>query len=159
VRRYDVKPIVSVVHRPVVCERVRAQVSIELDGELSELERRMLDAHLARCSACRTYAADVASFTTKLRSAPLERIGRPIHVHRPRHVALTHAHVGLAAALAIAVVGSVLQLGLPAPQGGSPHDELPTRFPSLAEGQNEMKQVIADGRAFERYRSGPTFVL
>jgi anti-sigma factor RsiW len=143
----------------MVCERVRAQVSIELDGELSELERRMLDSHLASCLSCRNYAADVVAFTTELRNAPLERMSRPIHIHRPRHVATARVHVGLVAALAIAVVGSVLQLGLPAPQGGSPRDELPTRFPTLAEGQNEMKQVIADGRAFERRRSGPTFVL
>jgi anti-sigma factor RsiW len=142
-----------------VCERVRAQVSIELDGELSELERRMLDAHLVRCPACREYLEDVASFTTKLRNAPLEHIGRPIRIHRPRRVALARVHVGLAAALAIAVVGSVLQLGFPAPQRASTRDELPFRFPTLADGQSEMKQVIADGRAFERRRSGPTFVL
>jgi anti-sigma factor RsiW len=142
-----------------VCERVRAQVSFELDGELSELERRMLDAHLARCPTCQTYSADVTSFTTQLRNAPLEPVGRSVQVHRPGHASLARVHVGLAAAVAIAVVGSVLQLGLPATHRASTRDELPSRFPTLSDGQNEMKQVIADGRAFERRTSGPAVVV
>jgi anti-sigma factor RsiW len=142
----------------LVCKRVRAQVSIELDSELSQLERRMLAAHLARCPACHEYAADVTAFTTELRNAPLERMGHAIHIHRPRR-ALARVHVGLAAALAIAVTGSVLQLGFPAPQRASTLDQSPYRFPTLTEGRNEMKQVIADGRAFDRHSRGPTSVL
>ena len=146
----------------MVCERVRTQVSAELDGELSEIERRMLAAHLLSCPACRAYEADVVSFTTKLRSAPLETIGLPIniHRHRPRRIALARVHVGLAAALAIAVMGSVLQLGFPGPQRASTREGQPLRFPTLTAGKNETKQIIADGRAFERrHRSGPTSIL
>lgn len=151
--------MVSAVQRPVVCERVRAHVSIDLDGELSELEQKMRDAHLVRCPACRAYSADVVSFTTKLRNAPLEEIGRPIHIHLPRRVALGRVHAGLAAAVAIAVTGTVLQLGMPAPDRAPTRNNLPSRFPTLTEGRNEMKQVIADGRAFERRGRGRMFVL
>ena len=49
----------SAVYPQSVCARVREQVSLELDGELSQLEQRMLGAHLERCGACATYAADV----------------------------------------------------------------------------------------------------
>ena len=143
----------------MVCERVRAQVSLELDDELSQLERRMVDAHLVRCPNCRAYDADVAAFTTKLRSAPLEQIEHPIVLHRPRRVALARVQVGLAAALAIALLGSVLQLGFPGAERSSTLVQTPTRFPTSAEGRSEMRQVIADGHAFERHRSGSTFVM
>ena len=34
------------------CDRAREWVSLELDGELSELGAARLDAHLVRCAAC-----------------------------------------------------------------------------------------------------------
>ncbi len=142
----------------MVCERIRAQISLELDSELSELERRMLDAHLLRCPACSAYSADVTDFTTTLRNAPLEQMRRAIHVHAPRRAVVARVHVGLAAAVAIAVVGSVLQLGLPAFERDTTL-ERPSRFPTLTAGRNEMKQIIADGRDFKRHRSGPTVVI
>ena len=142
----------------MACERVHAQISLELDSELSELERRMLDAHLLRCPACSAYSADVTDFTTMLRTAPLEQMRRAVRVHAPRRAVRPRVHVGLAAAVAIAVVGSVLQLGLP----GLKRDamlEQPSRFPTLTEGRNEMKQIVADGRDFKRHRSGPMAVI
>ena len=48
----DVSSIMSAVYPLSVCARVREQVSLELDGELSQLEQRMLAAHLERCAAC-----------------------------------------------------------------------------------------------------------
>ena len=57
---------------PHSCDRARAWVSLRLDGELSELEGFMLESHLARCEACRAFAADTVGFTTALRTAPLE---------------------------------------------------------------------------------------
>ena len=147
----------SAANQSVACERIRAQISLEVDSELSELERRMLDAHLLRCPACSAYSTDVTDFTTMLRNAPLEQMRRAIHVHAPRRAVFPRVHVGLAAAVAIAVVGSVLQLGLPAFEGDTL--ERPSRFPTLAEGRNEMKQIVADGRDFKRHRSGPTVVI
>jgi anti-sigma factor RsiW len=149
---------VSAAHRSLVCERVRAQISLELDSELSELERRMLDAHLLGCRACSAYSADVTDFTTMLRSAPLEQLTRAIRVYSPRRAALARIHVGLAAAVAIAAVGSVLQIGLPGVES-DPALEQPSRFPTLSDGRNEMKQIVADGRHFKRHRSGPTVVI
>ena len=148
----------SAAHRSLVCERVRAQISLELDSELSELERRMLDAHLLGCRACSAYSADVTDFTTMLRSAPLEQLRRAVHVYAPRRAVLPRVHVGLAAAVALAVVGSVLQLGLPGLERETTLQQ-PSRFPTLTEGRNEMKQIVADGRDFKRHRSGPTVVI
>ncbi len=143
----------------MVCERVRAQVSLELDDELSQLERRMLDAHLICCPDCRAYAADVAAFTTELRAAPLEQIERAIIVHRPRRGSLARLQVGVAAAVAIAILGFVLQLDFPGAERSSTVVRTPTRFPTLAEGRSEMLQITADGRAFHRHRSGSSFVI
>jgi len=45
----------------VLCERSREWISLWLDGELSELAEKMLQSHLARCAACRTFEGDVPS--------------------------------------------------------------------------------------------------
>ena len=148
----------SAAQQSVFCDRVRAQVSLELDGELSQLERRMLDGHLARCADCRVFADGVRTFTTELRAAPLEMISRPVVMRLPRRFSPASGQVGLAAAVAIAVVGSVLQLGLPGTQA-PPSIEKPSRFPTLAEGRQEMSRAIADAYSFERHRTGSTAVI
>jgi len=118
----------------------------------------MLNAHLARCEDCRAYAEDVIGFTNLLRAAPLEPLERPIVVQRARRRStLGRLQLGLAAAVAIAVLGSVLQLGLPSSERSS--IQRPSRFPTLAEGKTEMQRALADRRAFERHRSGSTLVI
>lgn len=148
----------SVLRQSVVCERVRAQVSLELDGELSQLERRMLAAHLLRCPDCREYAEGVTAFTGELRAAPLEQMERSVVVHMPRRAVLSRVRLGLAAAVAIALVGSALQLPLPGSER-STSARTPSRFPTLSDGRTEMQQILADARAFDRHRSGPTLVM
>jgi predicted anti-sigma-YlaC factor YlaD len=56
-----------------LCERARAWASLRTDGELSELESALLDAHLGRCEPCRTFAQDTEAVATTLRAAHLER--------------------------------------------------------------------------------------
>ena len=82
----------SAIGAPSVCRRVRAQVSLRLDSELSQLETRMLEVHLGRCASCSEYAADVERFTADLRSAPLEPLVRPAFVERGRR-RLAHARL------------------------------------------------------------------
>ena len=103
----------------VVCERVRAQVSLELDGELSQLERRMLASHLERCPQCQAFAADVRSFTDDLRNATLETLETPVVVRRPRRLATARLQVGAAAALAVVALGIGSQLAASEPQSPS----------------------------------------
>ena len=55
------------------CDRVRQWAALAPDNVLSELEQRMLDAHLHRCPPCRSFATAVAGITSELRSAELER--------------------------------------------------------------------------------------
>jgi predicted anti-sigma-YlaC factor YlaD len=53
----------------VECERARARASLGLDGELSEVERAHLRAHVGRCADCAAYARDLERLTQELRSA------------------------------------------------------------------------------------------
>ena len=54
-----------------LCARARFWASLRIDGELSELEGALLDAHLGRCAACREVVAGVTGATEGLRAAPL----------------------------------------------------------------------------------------
>ncbi len=54
------------------CDRARESVSAELDGELPELERERLSAHLRACAGCAAWAANVEDAARRLREATLE---------------------------------------------------------------------------------------
>lgn len=107
----------NTVRASLVCQRMREQVSLRLDDELSLLEERMLAAHLLRCSDCREFASSVQAFTDDLRAAPLESPRQPILVRgRTRRVSFTVAQISAAATLAVAVLGVLSQVGVPGTQ-------------------------------------------
>jgi predicted anti-sigma-YlaC factor YlaD len=94
---------------PSECQRAREAVSVQLDGELSELGSARLTAHLRECDACRAYALELAAVASRLREAPLERPEAQMRVPaRRRRSALQLAAV---AAAAVAVAASSLALG------------------------------------------------
>jgi anti-sigma factor RsiW len=112
-------------------------VSLLLDDELSQLERRMLSAHLTRCPECAAYAGDVTTFTDQMRYAPLEPLSRQIVVQRRRRIPAMRLQAGVAAALAFAA------LGLGSQVASGPSSELSaastvTRYPTTAELQREI---------------------
>ena len=90
------------------CERARAWASLELDGELSQLETALLDAHLRRCPACAALVAGMSATTSLLRAAPLERPSAPVFASAaPSRVGRRQlaARLALAAALAALAAG------------------------------------------------------
>ena len=95
------------------CDRARSLISLEVDGELSEIGAQRLHLHLEECAACSAYRTDIQVLTSRLRQAPLEAPAHGVRIlARRRSVALvTRAQLGAAAALAVAVVGSASLVG------------------------------------------------
>jgi len=96
---------VSAVRPHPDCTRAREWASLDLDGELSDFERFLLDAHIATCSDCHDFRVSIAGFAADLRAAPLEQLERPVVVRRRRRAMPVRRLPAAAAALAVAVVG------------------------------------------------------
>jgi predicted anti-sigma-YlaC factor YlaD len=90
-------------------------VSLELDDELSQLERAMVESHLRRCTGCRAFRDDVRSFTHEIREAPLETwSGRLLVAPRRRRAygdTLRVASVAASIAVALVLGATVAQRG------------------------------------------------
>lgn len=139
----------SVAYPQTVCSRVREQVSLELDGELSQLEQRMLGTHLERCPRCAAYAADVRDVTERIRNAPRAVMQRPVVVRRRRPLTTVRLQVGVAAALALAALGLGTQLASVEPQGSLARFEgQPALNPprSVFEQEQAILRVVRAGR-------------
>ena len=96
--------------RTVRCDRARARVSLELDGELSEFEVSLLERHLQRCAACAAFASDARAATELLRAEPLEPAPQfwvPRRITATRVAARVAAVTAAAAAAAIVAVTTV----------------------------------------------------
>lgn len=87
------------------CDRIQEWISLEVDDELSRIERALVDRHVAACADCAAFGAHVQAFTAALRDAPLEPLEQPIALPSRRRVPLRSFQVGAAAALAVVAVG------------------------------------------------------
>jgi ferric-dicitrate binding protein FerR (iron transport regulator) len=86
------------------CARACEWASLRLDDQLSEFEEVLLEAHLARCAGCRSFAASISDLTGALRSARMEEPTFAFEAPRRtggRRIALR----AVSAAAAVAVVG------------------------------------------------------
>ena len=101
--------------RGVLCERARSWAALAPDNELSELEQKLLDAHLARCAGCTRFAERVAAVADELRRASLERPTYPIAAPawRRRNAYGRVRAVGAAAAVAAMALGVASRAPLP----------------------------------------------
>jgi len=106
--------------RPAKCEQAAQFVSLDLDGELSQFERALLDRHLSRCARCAQEAHRTRAVTTQLRSQSLEQMSVPVGVSRRRTRLSVVQSVGAVAAVAVVAVGGTW-LGL------SMSDQRPSR--------------------------------
>jgi anti-sigma factor RsiW len=126
------------------CDAVRGHVSAALDGELSEVENARVTAHLASCSDCRAFSADLRATTDLLRTSELEELGFPIVLPSRRLAIARRVQVGAAAAgLAVMVAVSALVGGLASNNSSglsrartSPAESASLRFP-----ENELRML------------------
>jgi len=92
-----------------LCARARFWASLRVDGELSELEGALLDAHLGRCADCSAYAAGVAGTTEALRNAPLVAVA-PLVIEAPvRPGRILAGFVAATLVVLAAVVGGLVR--------------------------------------------------
>ncbi len=104
--------------RTNACERATQWISLELDGELSQLEQAALARHLSGCAPCRAVSAEVGAFTCMLREAPLLELEREIayaHPRRARVRAVRRAAFSLGFA---GLAGAVVFAGFILPSSG-----------------------------------------
>jgi predicted anti-sigma-YlaC factor YlaD len=92
------------------CDRAAEWISLELDGELSELDRARLEDHLDRCPSCRAWQAEVAGFTGLMRSAPPAELSAPVAIVLPRLRARRRAAAATLATAAAAVAAAIVAL-------------------------------------------------
>lgn len=114
---------------------MREWISLGLDGELSRFEQLLLDAHLARCAACRTFQEQVGATTEALRAAPPLMLDRPISVERRRrHAVELIRPFAAAAATIVLVTGSVAVTSRPG------HDGLRVAQPDVRAGVEALRE-------------------
>jgi len=130
-------------------------MSVLLDAEVSELDRRLVAAHLARCAACRAFDQSLQGLTQELRAAPLESPYQPIalpHLPRlPRRIALATAQFSAAATVLIALLG----VGVPEPQGRSASPQVRTSNLFKTSWQPELELAQIDDGARIRGNDQP----
>jgi len=86
------------------CDRTRALLSRQLDAPLSELERRSVAIHAARCAACRAFERDSRWITEELRAAPMAPVAWPLTIMVARRSFPTRLVANLSSAAAVLVV-------------------------------------------------------
>ena len=134
------------------CDRARQAVSLRLDSELSELELRLLEAHLERCPACAEFAEDVILATRTLRAAPLESLAHPVELPRRRvafGVRRATAGVAMAAAAAAALLAVTILPNNRVQSGPAP---TPTIVPS-------NNEDLRDQRILQRAQMKPVALI
>jgi predicted anti-sigma-YlaC factor YlaD len=128
--------------QPRNCDRARAWVSLRLDDEISELEERLLDAHLRRCASCREFEETVRCTVVVLRAQPLEEIEHLVVVSGRRRLNMRSGAVASAAAAVAAVVGITAVLGTQAAKGPTAHTPAPLPAAVVRDDQ-DIKQLRA----------------
>ena len=137
-----------------LCDRARTWAALAPDGELSELEDQLLQAHLTRCAACSRFAVEALSIASELRAASFEPLARPVAIPtsaiRPSLDRVRAVGAGLAVA--------VMALGIASRAPVTNSDRRPVEAPRIgdfsadqAEQQllrDERRQAVAVGDAF-----------
>jgi predicted anti-sigma-YlaC factor YlaD len=143
-----------------LCARSREWASLRADGELSELEAALLEAHLGRCAECRAFAASLDGVVTALRAATLERPA-PIEIRAPRdRRRVVPAMIAVALVAVAAVVGSVVGVSIRTSPAGTTVERGAVAVVASVETPDQLRRlrrtVLLDARKIPRNLSGET---
>lgn len=146
------------------CQHARVWAALAPDGELSELERRSLRAHLRTCDACAAFASEVERVAVLLRSAAPARPSLatvlPPVVRRRQVLAARVRPVAAAAAVALMALGIASRAPL---QMDDRDSGLRTTTAASGSEQVEMQslRVLREGAlaAVDRSRLEPMVVM
>jgi anti-sigma factor RsiW len=137
--------------RPHTCERVREQLSLALDGELSQLESAHLDAHLFACASCRAFGAEIGAATCVVRAAPLEELSFPITIPGSRRIARRAFQATAAAAVVLAAgIGSIDLANREAQRSAAP--AFPTHAVAQTSDALEVDRIRTPGQLANGFR-------
>ena len=110
-----------------LCERTRAWASLELDGELSELEGVLFHEHIRGCDDCAAAVDDLRRIAAIVRATPLAEPSHrgfefplPVTRARPLAVRALVAAAVIVLAAGLGLLGNSLGGPAPAPQPASP---------------------------------------
>ena len=118
--------------RPEVCDRARGYASRRLDGDLEELEVRLLESHLERCGSCQEFATAISAQTDWLRTSELEAVPHAVEVPRRRFTGATlRRRAAVAAIAAAAVVGSLQAIDIMRTNSPVPRTRTPSAVNSV----------------------------
>lgn len=144
---------------PEVCERARGWASLRVDGELSELQSTLLDAHLRRCRSCRAFARGTESVAAALASARLERPVQLALVLPPRGRLRALARTALAAGSVAAAAVAATLMGFSFSEGTA-RAVRPVAMVTAVDTPNELRVLrrpllVYSNRTIPRNRQDP----
>src|SRR5688572_5897882 len=141
----------------VLCDRARAWAALLPDRELSELERKLLDRHVASCACCRAFAREVATVTELIRHEELVPLSHPIAVPSWRRRTAITARIGsLGAAAAVALMAIGIASRAPLPTADESSNSRLTRVTDYA---NNAPREVAQIRTLKQVYITPENVL
>jgi anti-sigma factor RsiW len=124
----------------LMCERARGWSSLRVDGELSELESELLEAHLGRCHACRAFARDAAAVAAALSAACLERPA-PLAVVLPRRTQPRRVVRAAAAGCFVVIAAIVTGIAGSSAPDSSAAAAKPVAMVSALDTPNELRRL------------------
>ena len=125
------------------CGRTRELISLQLDGELSELGRTRLAAHLARCASCRDFARAAEAATLALRTSPVDQPSRQILIpHRGRTRLRAVQAGGIAAMLLVATAVATFA----APRSHRPRPSVEFTIRHLTGSEQQDQRIVRNLR-------------
>jgi ferric-dicitrate binding protein FerR (iron transport regulator) len=125
-----------------LCGRAKAWASLRTDGELSELESALLEAHLSRCESCTAFAEATVAVAAALRAAAPARPAPLVVAHRPSARSGLRALQVAAAALVVVSAGIVAALTGPP---GSAAAAKPVSMVASVESPDRLRQLRRPG--------------